>query len=256
MLLASCEHVLAIRPGVVEAVKRLTDALGDDDKSRQLDLLISQDRSVQALMDKTLGVSNVVTEENLSLLWQEMLHPHLEAERQTAREAVNKAKADGKKRLDKATEQLENMRKERENEAAIFDATLETKRLEDRDAVIALGEEVARALRRKRITRIGLGIFLGAMCSIPLLMDTTPMVRAASFLIGWLLAYLTATGGRLLGTGIDEAQALKVLHANAVRRKLLNKLDLFEVQWRRSAFAVSPLPKLSATPFNLTNPGA
>ena len=239
MLLASCEHVLAIRPGVVEAVKRLTDALGDHDKSRQLDLLVSQDRSAQALMDKTLGASNVVTEENLSLLWQEMLHPHLEEERQKAQEAVNRAKAEGNRRLARATEQFETLQKEKDQDALSLNSKLEAKRHEDREAIDALCADIEGTLRLRRRTRIGIGVVLGLIFSIPLLMDTTQIVRGVSFLFGWFLAYLTATGGKLLGTSTDEAQALGALASAAKRRKLVGKLDQFDVRWNKTAFVIA-----------------
>ena len=54
LLLANCERVLAIRPSVVDAVKRLTDALGDEEKVRQLDVLVNQHRSAQMLMHRCL----------------------------------------------------------------------------------------------------------------------------------------------------------------------------------------------------------
>ncbi|WP_210164206.1 hypothetical protein, partial [Mesorhizobium sp. LSJC280B00] len=246
-------------PGVVAAVKRLTDALGDDDKSRQLDLLISQDRSAQALMDKTLGVSNVVTEENLPLLWQEMLHPHLEEERQKGLEAVNKAKAEGKKRLNKVNERIETIQKEREQEATILGAKLQAKHREDRYAIEALCTDVEGTLRPNRAVRIGIGVVLGSIFSVPLLLDTTPIIRAASFVIGWLLAYLTATGGRLLGISTDETQALKALHSAAERRKLVSKLDQFDVSWNKTAFVVADQPELPSRDrvdlFSLSNAG-
>ncbi len=243
LLLASCERVLAIRPGVVDAVKRLTDALGDEDKSRQLDLLVSQDRSAQALMDKTLGMSNVVTKENLSVLWQEMLHPHLEGERQKGLEAVSREKADGKKKLESANQKLEKIQKEKAQEAASLGAKLESKRREDRDAVGALCADVEVTLLRKRRVRIGIGVFLGLCFSaVPLLADTTTLVRGSSFVIGWLLAYLTATGGRLVGITTDETQALKALRTTAERRKLLAKLDQFNVDWNQRACVVKDLP--------------
>lgn len=248
MLLANCELVLAIRPGVVEAVKRLTDALGDEDKTRQLDLLVLQDRSTQALMDKTLGQSNVVTEENLSALWQEMLHPHLEEERQRRVKAVDAAKVEGKRRLEKANEKLEKLQKDREKEVSSLSEKLGAQRREDRDAVEALCTDVVNILRRKRQVRIGFGIFLGLCCSVPFLLDTTPLIRWVLFVIGWLLAYLTATGGKLVGINIDDAQALSILRSIAERRKLLGKLDQFNVTWNATAFAVEDRPDLSATP--------
>lgn len=244
MLLASCEHVLAIRPGVVEAVKRLTDALGDEDKTRQLDLLVTQDRSVQALMDKTLGASNVVTEENLPLLWQEMLHPHLQEERQKGQEAINKAKAEAKKRLTIVNEKIETLRKEKEQESASLSAKLEAKRCEDRDAIEALCADVERILRRKRAMRIFAGCVLALTPSVPLLMKATPFVQWSLFFISWPLAYLTITGGQMVRTSTSQNKALQSLKAVAERRKLLGKLEQFTVRWNVTAFVVEDLQEL------------
>lgn len=247
MLLASCEHVLALRPGVVEAVKRLTDALGDQDKARQLDLLISQDRSAQALMDKTLGVANVVTENNLPILWQEMIHPHLEEERQKGRDAVKKAKTEGKKELQKATDQLAVIEKERDQETASLGAALEAKRQQDREAIEALCGEVESLLRRRKIMRICVALIIGFLFSIPLMLETSTLVRLVSFGFGWLLAYLTATGGKLIGVTIDQDQAIALLHATAEKRRLTAKLNEFEVSWRESSFDVSVRSQTAST---------
>lgn len=238
MLLASCEHVLAIRPGVVDAVKRLTDALGDEDKTRQLDLLISQDRSAQALMDKTLGVTNVITEDNLPQLWEEMLHPHLEEERQKSRESLKKAQAEGKRRLDQANEQMEGIQKEKELQASSLSAQLAAKQQEDRDAVMALCADVEGALSRKRKIRIGIGLGIGLASCIPIMLEATPLVRAASVMLGWLFAYLTATGGKLFSISMTRDQALPALQAMAGRRKLTSKLNQYDVEWSGTAFVV------------------
>lgn len=234
MLLASCEHVLAIRPGVVEAVKRLTDALGDADKTRQLDLLVSQDRSAQTLMDKTLGATNVVTEENLPVLWQEMLHPHLEDERNKGLDAVNKAKAEGKKRLDKANAQIRAI----EQQGAALGARLDAKREEDREAVQALCRDVERSLGRWRMCRVGIALVIAAISCIPLMLEATPLVRVATIVIGWLFAYLTATGGSLVSVKTGQAQALAALQSAAMSRRLVSKLDQFDVKWIDTAFVV------------------
>ncbi|MBX4864296.1 hypothetical protein HJA86_31095 [Rhizobium bangladeshense] len=245
MLLATCEHVLAIRPGVVEAVKRLTDALGDSDRSHQLDLLISQDRSVQALMDKTLGVSNVVTEENLASLWQEMLHPHLEEERRKGSDAVNQAKEEGKKRLDKAHQQIKLINKERDDETASAASKLAVAHEEDRDAVIALCGDVEATLRQKRNIRIAFGLLIGLLFSLPLLLDSASLsVKLISFLIGWVSAYLSATGGKFFSTSTDETTAFKALNLMANRRRMLRKLEQFDVSWAKDKFVVASVPAL------------
>ena len=190
------------------------------------------------------SLSNVVTEENFPLLWQEMLHPHLEEERQRGEAAVNRAKADGRKRLDKANEQIEAIKKEKEQSASSQSARLEARRSEDFDAIQAMCTDVEGTLRRIRAVRVVTGVILGLLFSVPLIMDTTPIVRGVSFVIGWLLAYLTATGGKLLSIGVEETPSLKALRSTAERRKLLGKLDQFNVSWNKTAFIVEYPPEL------------
>lgn len=235
MLLASCERVLAIRPGVVEAVKRLTDALGDKEKARQLDLLIAQDRSAQMLMDKTLGAPSVVTEENLPVLFQEMLHPHLEEEKQKGDAAVKEAKTQGQKQLDTARAQLRNSEHNRLQTAAKLDAKLE----EDHDVVEALCEEIARHLTKRRmIIRFVAGV-IAIGSAIPLVCVSTLTIRAISVVITGTMGYLTVTGGRLFGTGTDEKLAFRILRTIAAQRHLSSKLDQFCVTWNGTHFLLT-----------------
>ncbi|NML76836.1 hypothetical protein HHL25_22095 [Rhizobium sp. S-51] len=244
MLLASCEHVLAIRPGVVDAVKRLTEALGDTDKTRQLDLLISQDRSAQALMDKTLGATNVVTEENFALLWQEMLHPHLEEERLKGQASLNEARAESKRRLEHANQKIEAIQREREQQEASLGAQLATKLQEDRDAVVALCADVERVLARKREIRIGLALVIALVSCIPMLLETTPIVRWLAVFFGFLFAFLTATGGRLLRVETGSEGALNELLKTAKHRRLVSKLEQFDVKWMGKKFVIDDQEKL------------
>lgn len=239
MLLASCEQVLAIRPGVVQAVKRLTDALNDEEKTRQLDLLISQDRSTQALMDKTLGLSNVITEENLPALWQEMLHPHLEEERRKGQTALKEAKAAASDKQKATERQMTELRRASTEILASREAELKTKRSEDREAVEALCSEVQTTLRRGRASRVVAAAAIALVCSLPLLMETTMLVRCVSFVFGIVLAYMTATGGKLFGINTDSARALEKLYSVSKRRKLESKLDQFNIAWDQTQFVVT-----------------
>jgi len=66
-LLAACERVLALKKSVVEQV-RLTAKGLTTEQAEQLDLLLSQDRSSQMLMDKTLGISHVISSANIERL--------------------------------------------------------------------------------------------------------------------------------------------------------------------------------------------
>lgn len=241
MLLASCERVLAIRPNIVEAVKRLTDAMGDEAKTQQLDLLISQDRSAQALMDKTLGLTNVVTEQNFPLLWQEMIQPHLEVEREKGKAAVEAEKAEARKKLGRAQGKLQSLEQEKQLLAKSLEAQRAAKLSEDQDAIEGLCLDVAKKLRRGRNVRIGLGVIIGLICSAPLLLDATPLLRITSFIIGWALAFLTATGGQIVRVGVPNEKALQALRLASDKRRMSAKLDQFYISWSGRDFEVKEL---------------
>ncbi len=96
LLLASCERVLSIKPNVVHAVKKFSENLNED-KAAQLDTLLAQDRSTQLLMDKTLGISQVVSSENISILFDEMISPYLDDQKADYEEQLKEARLQGKR---------------------------------------------------------------------------------------------------------------------------------------------------------------
>ena len=247
MLLASCEQVLAIRPNVVDAVRKLTDALGDEDKSKQLELLISQDRSVSALMDKTLGSANVVTSANLALLWEEMLHPHLEGERQKGVDALRQEKAEAKKRLEREKEQLEAIKSLNQKQSEAFTAALQMKKLEDREAVEALCFDAEKTLSRKRKLWVSVGITIALLSCVPLFLSPSPVTVGVTAVVAALFAYLTATGGRLIGVNTDQPKAMKMLSQLASSRRLSPKLDLLSFSWAGKKFLIEDAPTEAAS---------
>lgn len=234
LLLANCERVLAIRPGVVEAVKKLTDDLGDPEKTRQLDLLVSQHRSAQALMDKTLGSASVVTSENVAELFQEMIHPHLEEERKRGAEAV---KAEKKKKREALRQIRDDLEEEKASKASI-QKLINEKAEEDREAVEALCHDVEDELAKSRKSRRILGILMATLFCLPMLLEPSSMVTWILFCVALLLAYLTITGNQLIGTSSSKPLAMKMLEAEANRRRIKKKLLQFEINWDGSQFSI------------------
>lgn len=234
LLLANCERVLAIRPGVVEAVKKLTDDLGDPEKTRQLDLLVSQHRSAQALMDKTLGTASVVTTDNVAELFQEMIHPHLEEERNRGTEAV---KAEKKKRKDAIKQIQDDLEDEKASKASI-QSLVEAKIVEDREAIEALCIDVEQELSKKRKSRRILGVLVATLFSVPMLLAPSSAVTWFLFFVALLLGYLTITGNQLIGTSSPTKLAVQMLEAEANRRRIYKKLSQFEVDWDGSRFSI------------------
>ncbi|WP_237152127.1 hypothetical protein [Oryzibacter oryziterrae] len=242
MLLSSCERVLAIRPGVVNAVKRLTDAMEDESTARQLDLLISQDRSAQALMDKTLGLANVVTEENFPLLWQEMLQPHLEEEREKGKAAVAAERGAARKKIEEERRKLKKFEEDRNTERKILEEKIASLREDDRMAVKGLCDDVTRIMYRNKMIRIVFGISIAVFFSVPLLLESSIAVRLISFSFGVIMAFLTATGGRMVSTATSASKARKILKDVAGKRYLDAKLSQFEIVWNGRIFEISDLP--------------
>ncbi|WP_295809841.1 hypothetical protein [uncultured Nitratireductor sp.] len=237
LLLANCERVLAIRPSVVDAVKKLTDELGDEEKTRQLDLLVSQHRSTQMLMDKTLGAPGVPTKENLGELFEQMLHPHIEKERKQRDEAVRKEKEKGKSRVEKARGELKKAQAAKDAAAK----QLNERQAEDLETMEALCRDVERSLKKRRRNR---GLFGGALtllfCSPPLL-GPSAWQNYLSFVLALPLGYWTITGNKLIGTHTTEDYAKTLLSKTARERGLTTKASRFEVTWKGNSFQISPI---------------
>jgi hypothetical protein len=70
-ILSSCRRVLTLRKNIVEKIHNLKDGLSDE-QAHQLELLLTEDRSAQALMDKTLGSANIIDSSNIPILLEEM----------------------------------------------------------------------------------------------------------------------------------------------------------------------------------------
>lgn len=234
MLMANCERVLTIRPGVVEAVRKLTEALGDEHKVRQIDLLVSKDRSVQMLMDKTLGAPTVVTEDNLPELFDEMLHPHLEGERKKKEEAVKIEREKGRRQLDRAEKDLQDSRKAHTQVAE----KLEKHSREDKKAISALCYDVEDALRKNRIIRRVVGGTLALGLALPTALVPSTWLTWVSLIGAIVLSYLTITGNKLLGTTTSNNKAISKLQAFAEARGLSSKLSRFDTHWNGVKFII------------------
>lgn len=234
LLLANCERVLAIRPGVVDAVKKLTDALGDEEKVRQLDLLVSQHRSTQMLMDKTLGAPSVVTEENLGELFRQMIHPHLEDERKRSEKSIREEKAKGKQRVATALGKLEDA------QAAESAAAKELREwlAEDRTVVEALCQEVEKKLGTQRLNRKLIGGSLALLFCSPPLFGPSAWQSYISFALALPLGYWTITGNKLIGTASSKKNARATLLKIANDRGLTAKVSRFEIEWHDNRFHI------------------
>lgn len=70
-VLAACRRVLTLRKNIVDKVHALKSTLSEA-QAEQLELLLSEDRSAQVLMDKTLGSASIIDSFNIPILLEEM----------------------------------------------------------------------------------------------------------------------------------------------------------------------------------------
>ncbi|TPW33112.1 hypothetical protein FJU08_00645 [Martelella alba] len=241
LLLASCEQVLAIRPGVVNAVRQITQQLGDEAKIRQLDLLVSRDRSAQMLMDKTLGAASVPNADNISELFNEMLHPYLEEERRQHKSTLNEER---QRALERSAKDHEKIRTEAGARQSLEEELCQQRR-EDFTAHKSLCRDVSIILRRQQRTKKAVAwlgaLILAIMTFLPLPDYIEPKwaFRLAGLIATIMMTYLTITGNSLLHLGISKEKALKELKRQARKRALDQKLERHDVVWEGDSFTLA-----------------
>ena len=240
LLLANCEQVLAIRPSVVDEVRKVAEALGDEEKVRQLDVLVKQPRSTQMLMDKTLGAASVVNQENFGELFDQMLHPYLEEEREKTEQAVQEEREKGQREIEEVRSALGLA-----HSARLASANqLKERRQEDRAAVTALCKEVANTLAARRSRGKVKGVGLALLLCLPPVAAPAELYSYLSVIVAIPLAYLTVTGSRWIGTQTSEEDAEKLLKIMAAQRGLTVKVARHTIKWRGDHFQVSNIEDL------------
>lgn len=231
LLLASCEAVLAIRPGVVDAVRRFTESIGDEEKVRQLDLLISQERSAQALMDKTLGLTNVVTQDNFPILWQEMLQPHLQEVKQKSEDEVKKVENEAKQKLDAKEKQIREIEKEKQKTVGLVTHELNKKLEEDKALIDSLCSKVSFNLWINKNIKRFFAILIAIFATYTSIMNKNVFWQIISIIFALIFGYLSVIGGKVFQLNVNEAEANKALEKAAKKAGLTAKLKSFKIDW-------------------------
>ena len=125
-VLAACEKVLEVKKGLIEYVQKISSNLTPE-QAEQLDLLMSHDRSVQHLQDKTLGgISSIVSSSTPQLLLQTLKDGLLAEEKEksnaqileleaTAQETIKQEKLH-REDAERKTETLSQLMIERQKE--------------------------------------------------------------------------------------------------------------------------------------------
>lgn len=234
-LLASCERVLALRPGVVDAVMKFSSNLTKE-QAAQLGMLLTEDRSTQMLMDKTLGASKVITGENVSQLFDEMITPYLEDERTKHSEELKEQRKESSKKIRRQEERA----KEARAEATIAQEKLSSREEEDVGVVREFASGVTRSILRKKKARQAICLLLAILLALPIsgVFGESGAWRYFSLAVGIVLAYMTLSGYRLVGMDVSAKKCEELLHREANRNALDRKLSRCEYRWTGRKFEI------------------
>jgi hypothetical protein len=159
--------VLELKKNVVDQVRIISRSLTPE-KAQQLDLLLTQDRSTQLLMDKTLGSSNVVNANNIEPLLEEMKRTLTETIEIDAAASIAAVQKDANAKVRKSNERRRII--EQENET--LNKTLSKTESDDIGIVDALLDEVNRETRRRyRFTKFTAGALVVLIAVLPLITE-------------------------------------------------------------------------------------
>jgi len=224
-LLAACERVLELKKSIVDQV-RLTARSLTPEKAEQLDLLLTQDRSAQILMDKTLGLSNVITTTNIGALVDTMKQGLVLEIKQEKEAEVAEIAADASSKIRKA----HAGRRSAEDEAARLQSALRESEEEDKRAIAALIRDTNKDLR-KRKSNINWAVSgaLMIIASLPMLSEALSGVyKFGSLFVAGIIAAVFGHyqfWDKKIGLQQGyESWGLKRIHDLAISRGLERKL--------------------------------
>jgi hypothetical protein len=231
-LLAACERVLELKKGVVDQVRIAARNLTPE-KAEQLEMLLTQDRSAQLLMDKTLGASAVISSTNIESLVDSMRLSLVSEIQRDADEKVAAANREAASKIRKAQE----ARRAAEKEALKLEINLGVIDTEDRILIQQLiGDVNSRVRTSRRLIKIGVGIVVTLVGAIPLLTDSMSgflklLALAVGGAIGASLAFL-----QLLDkpTGIERSVqrfAEWIFKRTADKRRVSSKVSRFDIRY-------------------------
>lgn len=232
-VLAACERVLELRKNVVDEVKLAARTLTPE-KAEQLELLLTQDRSVQLLLDKTLGVSHVVNSTNIEALVDGMKRALTEDIENEANERVTSHKREADSRVRKASE----ARRAAESRAQTLDDTLAVYDSEDLTAVRSLIDKTNQKLKwRRRIMKWAIGAFILFVGASPIMTETLSapykyLVLGASGVIGALFAFFQVFDRPVGLEAHFEKWARKSILRLAQSRGIAAKLARFDIKYQ------------------------
>lgn len=231
-LLAACERVLELKKSVVDQVRLAARGLTPE-KAEQLELLLTQDRSTQILMDQTLGMSHLVSSTNVDALVDTMkqgLVSEIRDEKE-AEVAVLKAEAASKVR------HAHEGRRSAEAEMRRLNQALQQSEADDRAAINALVLATNKAMRwRYRAANWIAGFVLIAVALLPMATELVSGpeklgLLAVSGVVAVVFGYFQVWDKQMGLRRRIEAWGLKRIHNLATERRLERKLAVVSLRY-------------------------
>ena len=227
-LLAACERVLELKKSVIDKVRSEARNLTRE-KAQQLDLLLTQARSAQVLMDKTLNVPQVVGPSNIETLVDTMRRSIAEEIEEDASRQVDEAKRNATARVRRARGRT----REAEARIAEVEAVLQDRDAEDEQLVRKfLGEVNSQILRRRKLIRLSTALAVLLFALLPWASEALPtslkvILGVPCIALAWFLGHQQiwdrSTGLARLLDRWDQ----RLLRSLAEQRGLTDKLVKF-----------------------------
>lgn len=246
-ILSACQRVLAVSKSLIAKVRETSRDLSDAQKS-QLELILSEGRATQVLMDKSLGSANIIDSGNVETLIAEM-------KRAIGEEAY--AEADAKLKAERARGRqvaAEQRRRLEETEASAAQLQVRSSEAERRISEVsaAVVEEANRRNRRRR--RAGYGVFVILFLASQVVAaatnlfsgKTAVLVSVVAIALATVVQFVNKIRERLFGAAAREKDWL-VLNETALKFSLYD-LDT-KVDYRDGVFTLrSDSPELAEFP--------
>lgn len=104
-LLAACERVLRLKPQLVDKAVSTMQRIRPEDYS-QLELMLTQPRATQILMDKTLSVESILTDDNFEELFKQMRLSVASDIEEQSKQKIKKVRDEGAVEVDRLKSEL------------------------------------------------------------------------------------------------------------------------------------------------------
>jgi hypothetical protein len=233
-ILAACRRVLTVHKSLIERVRYEARTLSSV-KRDQLELLLTEGRSTQVLLDKTLGSANVIDASNVERLVDEMrravaaeAYAEADARVQTVRSEAEE------QRKELAAQAAEQVRAQSDLEERLTQETSKTNKVTG-----ALLARVNQSIRRRRWFVVALGILFVLLVEglpIALASDTGIYVSLGLFALA-LVAHVSGELKQRVFKPIGRHLAFRALEKRLVASGLVLEDLPYELSYSHGRFA-------------------